>query len=123
MSEQPYLFGDIWIPIKDGNPTGMSLFLRHYTARQHRKVFQFVGPGDDTITISGTLVPEIAGSYSAITKLASMADAGEAYPLANGAGTIFGHYTIDSLRETHTNIIDDGRPRSLGFSLELTRVS
>lgn len=52
MSEQPYLFGDIWIPIKDGNPTGMSLFLRHYTARQHRKVFQFVGPGDKELYLT-----------------------------------------------------------------------
>jgi hypothetical protein len=44
---QPFLFGSSapWIEVKDGNPTAMALFLRHYTARQHRKVFQFVGPG------------------------------------------------------------------------------
>jgi len=46
MSTQPYLFGPLWIPIKDGDPTGMSIFMRHYTAREHRKVFQFIGPGE-----------------------------------------------------------------------------
>jgi hypothetical protein len=46
MSTQPYLFGPVWIPIKDGNVSGMNIFLRHYTARQTRKVYQFIGPGD-----------------------------------------------------------------------------
>ena len=55
MSEQPYLFGDEsgpWIPIRDGNPTGMSIFKRHYTARERRKVFQFVGPGEKEVLIT-----------------------------------------------------------------------
>jgi len=84
---------------------------------------QYVGPGDDRITLSGTLVPELAGSYSAITTLASMADAGEAYPLANGAGTILGNFTIDSLDEKHSALIDAGLPRVIGFTIELSRVS
>ena len=55
MSEQPYLFGSDagpWIPIRDGDPTGMSIFLRHYTARERRKVFQFVGPGEKEVLIT-----------------------------------------------------------------------
>ena len=41
MAEQPYLFGadSPWIPIRDGNPTGMSIFMRHYTARDAEKSF------------------------------------------------------------------------------------
>lgn len=53
--EQPFLFGSEvgpWIPIKDGNPTGMALFMRHYTARERRKVFQFVGPGEKEVLIT-----------------------------------------------------------------------
>ena len=46
MSEQPYLYGDTWIPIKDGNASGMSIFKRHYTARKQRKIEQFIGPGE-----------------------------------------------------------------------------
>jgi phage protein U len=41
---------------------------------------QFVGPGDDKVTITGTLVPELAGSASAIETLAEMANEGEAWP-------------------------------------------
>jgi hypothetical protein len=52
MSEQTFLFGPTWIPIKDGNPTGMSIFLRHYTARKNRKVFKFIGPGDKEALIT-----------------------------------------------------------------------
>jgi len=47
MSEQPYLLAEgPWIRIKDGNETALSLFLRHYTARQRRKIRQFIGPGE-----------------------------------------------------------------------------
>lgn len=88
-----------------------------------RAASQFVGVGDDKITLSGTLVPEIAGKYSSIDTLAAMADAGEAYSLVNGAGTVIGNYTIDSLAERHGNIIDNGLPRVVGFTIELTRVS
>jgi hypothetical protein len=48
VSEQPFLFNDgsMWVRIRDGNVTAMNLFLRHYTARQERKVYQFIGPGE-----------------------------------------------------------------------------
>lgn len=54
MAEQAFLFcgSGPWIPIRDGNPTGMSLFMRHYTARDQRKLFQFVGPGEKTVLIT-----------------------------------------------------------------------
>lgn len=88
-----------------------------------RAASQFLGPGDDKITISGTLVQELVGQYSAITTLAHMADAGEAYLLMRGDGMIFGKYTIDSMTERHSAIFINGAPRVVGFSLELTRVS
>ena len=83
---------------------------------------QYTGPGEDRITITGTLVPEIAGSYAAITTLASMAETGDAYTLVNGAGTVFGQFTIDSLEEKWSNLIDVGIPRVIGFTLDLSRV-
>ena len=52
-----------------------------------------------------------------------MADQGEAYPLSNGAGVVLGNFTIDSLDEKHTVLIDAGLPRVIGFALELTRVA
>ncbi len=88
-----------------------------------RAASQFAGPGEDRITLAGTLVPEIAGTYSALDTLARMADEGEALPLADGRGTIYGTYTIESLREDRTNLIDDGRARKIDFTIELARVA
>jgi hypothetical protein len=52
MAEQPFLFGDTWIQVRDGNATGMALFLRHYSARDRRKIFQFVGPGEKMVLLT-----------------------------------------------------------------------
>jgi hypothetical protein len=49
---QPFLFGPCWIPIKDGDPSAMAIFLRHYTARKNRKIYQFVGPGEKMVLIT-----------------------------------------------------------------------
>ena len=84
---------------------------------------QFTGPGEDRIRLSGTLVPEICGSYhSSIETLADMADAGEAYALVNGSGRVLGHYTIETMDERHSNLIDTGEARSVDFTIELARV-
>jgi len=46
MAAQLSLIETVWIPVRDGNPTLMDLFLRHYTARASRKIFQCIGPGE-----------------------------------------------------------------------------
>lgn len=88
-----------------------------------RPASQFLGPGEDQVTISGRLVPELAGDYGAIEQLAAMADTGEAFPLADGTGRILGTFTIDGLDETHKHLVDTGRARLIDFSLTLTRVA
>jgi hypothetical protein len=48
MPEQPFLFGDHWIEVRDGNETARSLFARHYSHRPYvdgRKPKLIVGPG------------------------------------------------------------------------------
>jgi hypothetical protein len=53
MPEQPFLIPTAtWMQVKDGNPTAMSIFLRHYTAKQKRKVYQFVGPGEKMVLLT-----------------------------------------------------------------------
>lgn len=83
---------------------------------------QFTGPGEEAIRITGTLVPELAGSFSANDTLAAMADAGEAHPLIRGDGLVIGNFVITSIDEQHAAIIDGGVPRLIGFSIELKRV-
>lgn len=97
---------------------------RHASADRFaaRAASQFTGPGDDTITLTGRIVPELAGRYSSLDRLAAMADTGEAWPLLNGAGTLFGAYVITRLEETQRALIDTGTPRVTDFTLDLIRV-
>jgi phage protein U len=86
-----------------------------------RDVRQFVGPGDDTFTIVGVLVPELTGASSSLDELRKMADTGEAYALVDGTGAVYGAYLIEDLDTTSTNFRVDGTARRIGFSIELTR--
>ncbi len=96
---------------------------RHATSERFgaRAAAQFVGPGGDNISLSGRIVPEIAGSYSAIDTLADMAATGDNYPLINGPGRILGHYRIVRLDEDHGVIMAGGIPRNIAFRIELER--
>lgn len=82
---------------------------------------QFTGPGDDTITISGVLVPELTGKLASLDELANMAGKGQAYALVDGAGTVYGAYLITGMQETGSHIDASGRPRRVAFSITLER--
>lgn len=88
-----------------------------------RAASQFLGPGDDQVTISGALVPALAGRYSSIEQIADMADTGEAVPLTDGAGNVLGTYTIEGLDETHRYLTENGKARWIDFSITLKRVA
>lgn len=87
-----------------------------------RAASQFTGPGDDVITLPGTLVPEVAGSFTALETLIAMADTGDAWPLVDGLGRVLGQYRINSLDRTSRAIMAGGIPRVIDFSIELERV-
>lgn len=57
MNVQPFLdlSDDIWIEVKDGDPTGLALFHRHYSYRPYkdgRKPKLFVGPGEKMVLLT-----------------------------------------------------------------------
>ncbi|MEG6991551.1 phage tail protein, partial [Pseudomonas aeruginosa] len=57
---------------------------------------QFLGRGDESITLQGVLLPALAGSVLSLDTLRSMADTGKAYPLIEGTGRIYGVWVIES---------------------------
>lgn len=83
---------------------------------------QYVGPGDDTITLSGVLYPEITGGKVSLNALSAMAEEGRAWPLIEGTGIFYGLFIIEEVSETHTIFFGDGAPRKIEFSMKLTRV-
>ncbi|WP_165667417.1 phage tail protein [Metapseudomonas otitidis] len=83
---------------------------------------QFAGRGDDTLTLPGILLPELAGSLLSLDALREMANTGKAYPMVEGSGRILGLWVIERVSETRTLFFPDGTPRRIEFSLGLTRV-
>lgn len=83
---------------------------------------QFVGRGEDSITLPGVILPELAGSALSLDALRLMANTGKAWPMVEGSGRIYGLWIIESLSETKTLFFHDGTPRRIEFTLILKRI-
>lgn len=83
---------------------------------------QFTGLDDETVTLSGVLLPELTGGDNTIEVLRQMGNTGMAFVLIDGSGRYYGMFEIDSLSVTRTLFFKDGKARRIEFSLKLTRV-
>lgn len=83
---------------------------------------QFTGLDDETVTLSGVLLPELTGGDNTIEVLRQMGNTGMAFVLIEGSGRYYGMFEIDSLSVTRTLFFKDGKARRIEFSLRLTRV-
>lgn len=86
-----------------------------------RAANQFVGAGDDIITIPGKLAPIITGGRTALQLLKAQADTGLPFPLIEGNGLAHGFYVMTDLEENHKYLIDDGRPKIIDYTITLKR--
>lgn len=111
-------------------PTAAYQQLQRQTAWRHasqsrvgqRPAYQYLGPGEDTISLSGVLMPELTGGRVTLDLLRVMAEQGLAWPLIEGTGRIYGLWAIASISETDSVFFRDGMPRKIEFDLALTRV-
>ncbi|NRN27130.1 phage tail protein [Photorhabdus heterorhabditis] len=87
-----------------------------------RPVFQFMGPNNDTITLSGVLYPEITGGRLSLLALQLMAESGKAWSFLDGSGTIYGMFIIESIDQTKSEFFTDGTARKIDFTVTLRRV-
>jgi len=97
---------------------------RHPSASRvgQRPASQFLGPGEENITLSGTLYPEITGGKVSLAMLRYMAETGKAWPLMEGTGYFYGLFVIEDISETCSLFFPDGAARKIDFSLKLKRV-
>lgn len=84
-----------------------------------RPASQYLGPGNDTITLSGVLAPEFKGSTRTLVQLREMANSGKVWALVAGTGEVFGAWSIENLTETRTVLMDNGAARRIEFELQL----
>lgn len=85
-----------------------------------RDAVQFVGPGEDRITIAGSAPTELMDGDASLEDLRKMAATGEPWTLVDGEGRVWGSYVIERLREGARHFYPNGRARLLEFSLELS---
>ena len=87
-----------------------------------REATQFIGPGEDTITISGSVASEITDGSVSIDQLRDLADQGEAQQLVAGDGRVIGSFIITGVDVRSSSFWPDGSPRVIEFSVDLLRV-
>lgn len=87
-----------------------------------RASHQFLGPGDDTLTLSGTLLPSLTGGRLSLAVLRTMAESGNAHDLIMADGSCLGLFIIENLEETATEFSLGGAPKKIEFTLGLKRV-
>lgn len=87
-----------------------------------RPANQFLGPGDESIELTGLVSPEITGTQASLDVLREMADDGEPVPLVEGTGKVYGAYVILAVNTTATLFFSDGAARRIEFTLSLRRV-
>lgn len=83
---------------------------------------QFVGRGDDTITLPGVLVSGLTGKQASLDDLRDMADTGKAWPLIEGTGRIYGLWVIENISEGRAYFFKDGAARRIEFVISLQRI-
>lgn len=86
-----------------------------------RAALQYLGEGEDTIELSGLLTTELTGSRDSLDTLRDLAKAGQALPLVDGAGAVYGNYVITALKDTGTLHWPDGTPRRVDFGISFRR--
>lgn len=84
--------------------------------------WQYVGAGENQLTLGGLLYPEITGGNLSLGAVSTMAYTGLAWPLIDGVGSIYGMYVITGLQETHQEFDRYGKAKKVEFTLSLQRV-
>jgi phage protein U len=84
-----------------------------------RPAQQFVGLGDDTITLAGVIYPHYRGGLGQLNNLRKQAESGEPLLLVDGLGFVWGQWVIVSIDETQSHLQSYGMPLKQAFQLQL----
>lgn len=85
-----------------------------------RAASQHLGPGADTISLTGDLYPGTTGGSADIQRLLDMQATGTAYLLMDGQGNVLGYWTIRSVQQNRSIFLREGQARKMSFTLTLS---
>jgi hypothetical protein len=80
---------------------------------------QYLGPGSETVTLSGTIYPHFRGGLAQVSAMRAIAGLGEPLLLVDGTGGIHGSWCIETVEEERTIPLANGAPRRIDFTLTL----
>lgn len=83
---------------------------------------QFLGPGSETMTLSGVTADGINHPNASFALLRAMMAGGAPHPLVDGIGNVFGLYVIESIDRKKTLFTRAGQARRTEWTIELNRV-
>ena len=83
--------------------------------------YQFTGPGEDSITLSGVIMPTYRGRPGVLDDLRALGAAGQPRLLTAGTGESFGQWIMGELSEERSALFADGRARKHVFTVNLLR--
>ena len=80
---------------------------------------QWLGPGDETIDLRGTILTTYSGGTGQVEAMRAEAVRGEPLRLVGGTGTVFGLWVVQRIRETGSVFLAGGAPRKIEFEISL----
>lgn len=82
---------------------------------------QFVGPGEETVTLSGVFYPQMTGRYAVMDDLRTLAAQGKPQLLTGGTGHVFGYFVIERVEDSASVFLKQGIPKQVEFTVELQK--
>ena len=85
---------------------------------------QFVGMGEDTFALTGTIFPHFRGGLGQMAKIREQAGKGKPLPFVYAMereGQYVGDYVIESVEERRQTFLAGGQPLRIDFTIQLSR--
>lgn len=83
--------------------------------------YQFTGRGEDSVTLSGVIMPTYRGDPGVLDELRALAGEGRSRVLTTGTGEDLGRWIMGELTEERSGLFSTGQPRKIAFTVKLTR--
>ncbi|HEV7293119.1 MAG TPA: phage tail protein [Devosia sp.] len=83
---------------------------------------EFMGEGDDKITLSGQLLPFKTGGLTELDMAHEFRRSGQRLPVMRGDGKMYGWFAIESVEESHSELMRNGVGFVVKHSISLIKV-
>lgn len=81
----------------------------------------FMGPGDVTITIPGSVFPKAFGGRDEVEAMRATGRSGITVPVVAGTGRVYGMFVITGVKIKERHHGPDGEPAQIDFTVTLKR--